>query len=78
MIVASPAVLPYNDTVRWIVDHANPKDCSFNTSTVLQLANFRSKNFVKICILKPFKQLLDADFVKAAKSTFNFDQILKS
>ena len=51
---------------------------SFNTSTGSQLANFHSETFVKIYALKPFIQFLDADFVKAAKSRFNFDQMLKS
>ena len=78
MIVARPAILPYNDAVRWIVDHSNPKDCSFNNSTGLLLSNFRSETFVKIYALKPFRQLLNANFVKAAKSRFNFDQMLKS
>ena len=77
MIAARPTGLPYNDTVKWIVDHANPKDRSFNTSTGLLLANFRSEIFVKIYTLKPFMQLLNADFVKDAKSRYNFDQMLK-
>ena len=78
MIVARPPILPYNDVVRWIIDHANVKDRSFNTSTGSQLANFRSKIFVRIYALKPYTQLLDADFVNTAKSKFNFDQMLKS
>ena len=78
MIAARPAVLPYNDVVRWIIDHANLKDRSFNTSIGTQLENFCSKTFVRIYALKPFTQLLDADFIKAAKSRFNFDQMLKS
>ena len=78
MIVARPAILPYNDAVRWIIDHANLKDRSFNTSTGTQLANFCSETFVRIYTLKPFMQLLDADFIKAAKSRFNFYQMLKS
>ena len=54
MIVARPAILPYNDAVRWIIDHANLKDRSFNTSIGTQLANFRSETFVRIYALKPF------------------------
>ena len=77
MIVARPAVLPYNDAVRWIVDHANPKDRSFNTSTRSLLANFRYETFVNIYALKPFTQLLNAYFVKVAKSMYNFEQMLK-
>ena len=78
MIAARSIVLPYNDTVRWIIDHANPKDHSFNTSTALLLANFCSNTFVNIYALKPFRQLLNVDFVKATKSIYNFDQMLKS
>ena len=33
MIAARPTILPYKDVVIWIIDHANVKDCSFNTST---------------------------------------------
>ena len=78
MIAARPIFLPYNDIIRWIINHANLKDCSFNTSIGMQLANFHSKTFVRIYALKPLMQLLDADFIKVAKSRFNFDQMLKS
>ena len=78
MIAARPVVLPYNDAVRWIIDHANLKDRSFNTSIGTQLANFYSETFVRIYALKPFTHILDAYFIKATKSRFNFDQMLKS
>ena len=77
MIAARPAILPYNDAIRWIVDHYNPKYRSFNNSTGLLLANFCSEAFVKIYALKHFRHLLNVDFVKDAKSMFNFDQMLK-
>ena len=78
MIAARPPILPYNDAVRWIIDHTNVKECSFSTSTGSQLANFCSENFVKIYAHKPYIQLLDADFFNTAKSKFNFGQMLKS
>ena len=78
MIVARPTILPYNDVVQWIIDHTNVKDRSFNTSTGSQIANFRLETFVRIYALKPYTQLLDADFVNNAKSKFNFDQMLKT
>ena len=78
MIVARPPILPYNDAVRWIIDHANVKDYSFNTSIGSQLANFCSETFVRIYALKPYTQLLDVDFANNAKSKLNFDQMLKS
>ena len=78
IIAARPVFLPYNDAVRWIIDHANLKYDSFNTSTGMQLANFRSETFVRIYALKPFTHLLDANFINAAPSRFDFDQMLKS
>ena len=54
MIAARPTVLPYNDAVRWIIDHASPKDRSFNTIIGTQLVNFHSKTFARIYALKPF------------------------
>ena len=54
MISARPTILPYNDVVRWIIDHPNVKDCSFNTTTGSRLANFHSETFVRIYALKPF------------------------
>ena len=78
MIAARPAILPYNDVVRWIIDHAIVKDRSFNTSTGSQLANFCPGTLIRIYALKPYTQLLDVDFVNTAKSKFNFDQMLKS
>ena len=78
MIAARLDILPYNDVVRWIIDHANLKDRSFNTSIGMQLANFCSQTFVIIHALKHFTQFLDAEFIKATKSRFNFDQMLKS
>ena len=35
-IASRPAILPYTDTIKWIVDHANPKYRSFNDSARLQ------------------------------------------
>ena len=77
-IVARPAILPYNDAVKWIIEKANPKDHSFKCSTGLQLANFYLEVFIKYYALKLVRQLLNANFVKASKSRYNFDEMLKS
>ena len=50
MIAARSAILPYNDAVRWIIDHTNVKNRSFNTSIGSQLANFHSETFVRIML----------------------------
>ena len=78
MIVERHSIIPYNDAIIWIIDYANPKDHYFNNSTRFLLSHFHSETFVKIYALKPFRQLLNVDFLKAAKSRYNFDQMLKS
>ena len=77
-IASRPSILPYNDVVKWIIENTNPKYYSFNCSTGLQLTNFRLEIFVKAYVLKLVRQLLNADFVKASKSRYNFDEMLKS
>ena len=77
-ITDRPIILPYNDTVKWIVEHANPKDRSFNDSAGSQLANFRPEVFIRAYGLKLVRQLLTIEFAKAAKTRFNFDEMLKS
>ena len=29
-IASGPTILPYNGAIKWIMEHVNPKDCSFN------------------------------------------------
>ena len=50
----------------------------FQYSTRSHPSNFLPRTFARIYALKLYTQLLDADFVNAAKSNFNFDQMLKS
>ena len=77
-IAARPAILPYNDVVKWIIEHTNMKYHSFNRNAGLNLANFHPEVFIKAYALKLARQLLNADFVKASKSRYNFDEMLKS
>ena len=76
-IAARPAILPYNDMVKWIVEHVNPKYCSFNDSGGSQLANFHPEVFTKAYALKPVRQPLNEEFAKSSKSRFNFEEMLK-
>ena len=77
-IVARPAILPYNDTIKWIMEHANPTDHSFNDIPGSQLATFLPDVFIRAYGLKPVRQPLDAYFVRASKTRFNFVEMLKS
>ena len=62
------AILPYTDAVKWIVDHANPKDRSF----------FRPKVFTKAYALKTTVQPLNAEFTQYSKTRYNLNEMLKS
>ena len=77
-IATRTAILPCNDVVKWIIEHANRKDRYFNESARSHLMNFHPDVFVKAYGLKPARHPLDADFSKASKSRFNFDEMLKS
>ena len=44
-IASRPAIFPYTDVIKWIVDHANPKYRSFNDSARSQLATFHPEFF---------------------------------
>ena len=52
-IAARPAILPYTDVVKCIVDHTNPKYPSFSDSTGSQLATFSLEVFIRSYALKP-------------------------
>ena len=77
-IAVRPTILPYNDAIKWIVEHANPKDRSFNDSAGSQLANFCPEIFTWACGLKLARQLLNAKFAQSSKTRFNFNENLKS
>ena len=54
-IAARPAILPYNDAIKWIVEHENPTDCSFNDIARSQLATFLPDVFIRAYGLKPVR-----------------------
>ena len=72
-LAARPVILPYNDAVKWIVEHADSKSYCLNDSRGLEIANFCLEVFTKAYALKPVRQPLNAEFAKASKSRFNFE-----
>ena len=60
------------------MEHANPTDHSFNDIAGLQLATFLPRVFIRAYRLKPIRKPIDADFVRASKTKFNFVEMLKS
>ena len=77
-LAARPAILPYNEVVKWIVEHADPKSHCLNNSRGLEIANFRPKLFTKAYALKMVRQPLTTEFAQTSKSRFNFEEMLKS
>ena len=77
-IASRPTILPYTDTVKWIVDHVNRKYWSFNDSTGSQLATFRPKVLTRAYALKPTVQPLNAEITQYSKTRYNLSEILKS
>ena len=59
------------------MEHENLTDYSFNDITGSQLAIFFLDVFIRAYGLKPIRQPLDADFVRASKTRFNFVEMLK-
>ena len=51
-IASRPAILPYNGVVKWIMEHVNSKDHSFNDNAGSQLANFYPEAFTRAYGLK--------------------------
>ena len=63
--------------VKWIMEHANPKDHSFNDSVGSCLDTFCPEVFTRAYALKPAIQPLNAEFFQAFKTKFNFDEMVK-
>ena len=50
-IATRPAILPYNDVVKWIVEHANATNGSFNDISGSQLSTFHPDAFIRNMVL---------------------------
>ena len=72
------AILPYTNAIKWTVDHTNPKDRSLNDSTGSQLATFRLEVLTRAYDLKLAVQPLNIEFSQSSKTSYNFNEILKS
>ena len=77
-IAARPSILLYNEAVKWIVEHVNPKDRFFNDSAGWQLATFCPEVFTRAYGIKLARQPFNTEFAQASKTRFNFDEMLKS
>ena len=44
-VATRPSLIPYIDAIKWIIDHTNPQDRSFNDMAQTQLSSFRTEVF---------------------------------
>jgi hypothetical protein len=70
--------MPYTNAIKWIIDNNSPQDRSFNDDSVAQLTSFRPEAFARAYALRQPDWFLNAKFLDAARTQFNFDEILKS
>ena len=59
-LAARPTILPYNNVVKSIIEHAYPKSRCLNDSRGLEIANFPPEVFMKAYALKLIRQPLTA------------------
>ena len=52
-IAARPPFMPYTDLVKWALDHAIPKEWSFDDHTGNPVASFHPDVFARAYALKP-------------------------
>ena len=67
-IADRPPFMPYTKPFKWELDHAIPKDRSFDDHTHTQLASFHPDVFARTYALKPPQHLLSSKFLDEAMS----------
>ena len=70
--------MPYTDTVKWALDHANPEEQVFNDHIGFFLASFKPDIFSKGYGLGISKQLLNYNFLDEVISRFDYKDVVKS
>ena len=76
-IAARPPFIPYTDPVKLELDHASPKQCSFNDNVNSPIVSFHSDVFSRDYALGPPRQLLTSKFLDEAISLFNYKEVVK-
>ena len=69
--------MPYTEPVKWELDHASLKEQYFDDHAHTQVASFHLDVFARPYALK-LPQLLTAQFLDAAATQFDFDELIKS
>ena len=70
--------MSYTDPMKWMVDHANRQDHSFDDQAQTHLASFHPEVFSKAYALNPPQQFLNKKFLKASVTQYNFEEMIKS
>ena len=58
--------MPYIDAVKWIINHANPQEHSFNDQTQPELVSFHLEVFSRGYSVNPQQQLLNKKFLETS------------
>ena len=70
--------MPYIEPVKWALDHASPKERSFDDHTRTPIASFHPDVFTRADALKPPQQLPTVQFLDVAMPQFDFEEVVKS
>ena len=77
-IDARPPFMPYTYPVKWALDNASPKECSFDDNVHTHVVSFHLDVFSRGQALGPPKHLLTLKFLDEAISRFNYEEVVKS
>ena len=77
-IAARPPFMSYADPVKWALDNASRKEWFIDDHTGTPLAFFHPDVFARAYALKPPQQLLTVQFLDAAMTQFDFQEVVKS
>ena len=69
--------MAYIDLVKWELDHATPKECSFNDNVNSPVASFHSDVFSRAYALGPLRQRLTSKFIDESISCYNYEEVVK-
>ena len=69
--------MPYTGSFKWELDHARPKEQSFDNHTGTPVTSFHLDVFARENALRPPQQLLTAQFTDATVTQFDFEEVIK-
>ena len=77
-IASRPLFMPYTDPVKWELDYTISKELSFDNHLWNLVASFHPDVFAKAYALGPPQWLLMVQFLDAAVTQFDYEEVIKS